>query len=443
MHRAGAIAALAASALLVAGSVPTAAEPWVTHLYGPQQAVGRSTTDEVPEASGVVPSMRRQNVYWTHNDSGAYRPRVYAFRLSPEDRRRGTVPYLGRVELLGARIMDWEDIAAGPDGFIYVLDGGDNPPCHRIDKRIYRFKEPALPDTDGPAALRLGCQWVPFEYPDPADSSRPAARSEDRYDAETLFVHPRTGDMYIVTKLRSNGRPVARLYKLPAGAADWSSRRPSVLRFVTDLSDHVSHMVTAGDVSSDGRRVLLRNYWAMYRFGPVPSGEPFETIFEQPPLRHPLPREAMQLLQGEGICWAHDGRDVVTVTESPRGSADDAFRVFIAPWRLANVRVERDDASSATVVWQTAEPAPSRVDYRTPDGQLLFEENPRLTTHPRVTLSGLEPATCYGYRVRAGALLWPLGGAWPEFCTASAPATVPETSAAGPYPPRPLSAAER
>ena len=122
--------------------MPSTAES--AHTWGSEEFAATSETDLVPESSGVIPSRLARDVYWTHNDSGSEHPRVWAFRLSPADRQRHVAHHLGYVELPGASNHDWEDIAAGPGGRIYVFDGGDNPPCKRTGKHIIRFVEPKI-----------------------------------------------------------------------------------------------------------------------------------------------------------------------------------------------------------------------------------------------------------------------------------------------------------
>ena len=321
--------------VLVLGWASTSAPAEPTNaVYGPEEFAARSETTLVPGCSGVIASRRNQDVYWTHNDSKNAQPRMWAFRLSAADRKKRVARHLGHVELPGASNVDWEDIAAGPGGTIYVFDGGDNPPCRRADKHIYRFAEPAV-DPDGPpVALTAKFDSIRFEYPDSANPARPAQSNDDRYDAECLLVHPVSGDMYVVTKRSNRNRPAARIYKLPAGGLAWNSDRVHVLELVADLSSAAMNMVTAGDVSGDGRRVVLRNYWSAFEYV-LPAGEPFEAIFRQKPQAVPLSSELVHILQGEGICYRLDGRELITTTESPQRSGDEKFRVFVVP-RLDN-----------------------------------------------------------------------------------------------------------
>ncbi len=291
----------------------------------------RAQTDQVPESSGVVAGRVNPDIYWTHNDSGDYAPRVYAFRLSAADRESGVAPDLGYVELKGARLKDWEDIAYGPDNKIHILDGGDNPPCKRDNKRIYRLTEPSIEPAGGPIALHVPCTSIRFEYPSAADASRPAKTPDERFDAECLLVHPESGDIYIVTKQSSNKMPIARVYKLAADGLDWNGTGIHVLRYVTDLSNTLGltanflSAVTGGDISSDGRRVVLRNYLGAYEFI-LPPGRPFDEMFQQKPRVISLLGEP----QGEGICYTLDGRNLITTSEVQR-LGEQAFRIYITP----------------------------------------------------------------------------------------------------------------
>ncbi|GMU23992.1 MAG: hypothetical protein AMXMBFR13_40690 [Phycisphaerae bacterium] len=292
--------------------------------YGAHAFVARSETREVKESSGVVASHFHADLFWTHNDSEPV-GRVYAFRLSPEDRRKGVAADVGYVELLGANNKDWEDIAAGPENTIYVFDGGDNPPCNRDEKRIYRFVEPKVEPAGKRIARQVRCDQIRFEFPDADDHQRGATRNADRYDAECLMVHPTSGDLYLVTKRDNENHPVARVYGFAGRSLRWNDPGVHVFQFVADVSSKVRTMVTGGDIHRDGRRLVVRDYLAAYEFS-LPPGEPFASIFKQQP-------RVIGLLgqpQGEAICYAADGSLIMTSESILRGPE---FPVFIVPAR--------------------------------------------------------------------------------------------------------------
>lgn len=310
----GALAGAGGLLLVLAAALPLrAAEN--TRTYGPHRQVALLDTANLQQSSGIIASRRNAHVFWTHNDSGSCGPRVWAVRLNESDAAAGVARDLGYVELTGATNVDWEDISAGPEDRIYILDGGDNPPCTRADKRIHRFVEPRI-DPAGPRlAMTLPFESVRFEYPSDY-SDRPARISAHRYDAECLFVHPASGDIYIVTKRDTHDVGTARVYKLPADRVSWNRPTVHVLQYVADLTEvlgvtaSVLSTVTGGDIDCDGRRVLIRRYGFAFEFT-LPAGRPFEAIFNQPPRSLPLPGEA----QGEAICYSRDDNGIFTTSE--------------------------------------------------------------------------------------------------------------------------------
>ncbi|WP_332911344.1 hypothetical protein [Algoriphagus boritolerans] len=94
---------------------------------------------------------------------------------------------VGKINLDEVKNRDWEDIAVGPGpggkSYIYVADIGDNAGNNKSG-RIYRFPEPSKiekKNTVKPEVLK-------FTYPNGA------------MDAESLFVDPISGDLFIVSK---------------------------------------------------------------------------------------------------------------------------------------------------------------------------------------------------------------------------------------------------
>lgn len=381
---------------------------WITHAYGPHALVGRLDTSDVPESSGLIASRLNPGLYWTHNDSGRYAPRVWAFRLNEADIAAGTPRARGYIHLINATLIDWEDISAGPGNTIYILDGGDNPPCHRTNKRIYRFTEPVIDPEGEPVAMNMRAESVRFDYPAGGNPAAPAEDDADRYDCEAMMVHPFTGDIYLVTKRDTDRQGVARVYRLTEADLIWNSPDIHVLEFVTDLTSRIRAnsffgQVTAGDIDAAGRRIVLRNYAPTAVEFVLPRGEPFQDIFAQTPKPISL-GPFMNEGQGEAIAYAADGGDLITTAE------DDPMPVFRTPWALANVRVRRLRRDEATIRWETAMPAASRVDYgRTPDYDRQVM-HPEAATEHVVTLSEVMPETLYYFRVTSDMLVYPPPG---------------------------------
>lgn len=191
------------------------------------RVTGRVADPTADELSGLVRSRSQPDLLWSHDDSGAG-PTLYGLRSD------GRVA--ARPSVSGAQAVDWEDIATGPaaDGspLLYVGDIGDNA-SRRPAIDVYRVPEPRVgaAATAPSARLRL-------RYPDGA------------HDAEALLVDPLRGDLVIVTKALSSARAYSASAGLPAGSQTTLRAGPAI-----GLS-----LVTAGDVSADGRVIVLRGY---------------------------------------------------------------------------------------------------------------------------------------------------------------------------------------
>lgn len=246
----------------------------------------------VAEASALAASWRTPDAYWTLNDSDND-PLLFAFDSG--GRALGTF----RVE--GARNTDWEALQVGPgrDGqpALYVGDVGDNL-GRRADVQLYRTPEPAL---DSNAARPASGALMPVErfsfvYPD------------GPRDAETLLVHPQSGEISIVSKSFS-GR--GRVYRVPQPLA---TDRRATLEFVADLDltslGLFAGAVTDGAFSPDGRRVVLRTYTVALEYDVPPEPSP-AAIWRQPPRVYPLDDPP----QGEGITYRRDSRALLTIGE--------------------------------------------------------------------------------------------------------------------------------
>jgi hypothetical protein len=247
----------------------------------------------ITEASGIVPSPRNAGCYYVHNDSGDL-PQVYL--IDRQGRTRLT------IRLKHATAVDYEDISLAPGAKagtfdVCVADIGDNR-AQRSSVTIYRFPDVEL-KADMPAAIDVDATAYRLRYADgPAD-------------AEAFCVHPRTGDGYIVTK-RIDGHSA--VYKL---AAPWHAQQETELKklLTLDLPPGwpLTRIITAADISPDGERLAVRCYvkgWE-WRLPPGTGDRDFDRIFKAEPSQLPLAAEP----QGEGLCYAPDGRAILTISE--------------------------------------------------------------------------------------------------------------------------------
>lgn len=250
----------------------------------------------ITESSGIVASRRNPGIFWTHNDSGDG-PLLYAF-----DRKGKS---MGRWRVSGAEAFDWEDIAAGPGpqagvSYIYIGDIGDNY-SRRDQITVYRVAEPVVNADDssakgGKPRATEQAEAIRLKYPD------------GKHDAETLMVHPATGDLYVITK---EFRSAAGVYKLKA---PFNTAGVNTLVRLGDISvpNLIGGLITGGDISPDGRRVVLCDYLSGYEIVlPDDAKDDFDKIWKQPMSKIELgPRK-----QGEGVCYSLDGNSILATSE--------------------------------------------------------------------------------------------------------------------------------
>lgn len=252
------------------------------------RVVGTLKDAGLVEASGVVRSTKRENVFWSQNDSGN-EAELFAYD--------STGASLGVARVNGARNRDWEAIATGPcleGSCIYVGDVGDNG-ARRDKVIIWRVIEPTPGDTVTSLATELR-----FSYPD------------GPRDVEAMWVSPDT-TVWLLTKrpmFRGDGtsRPV-QLYRLPA--AVWSDADAHVAILVDSLpiiplASNADSWVTDASLSppdSTGTRHLaVRTYEQLFVFSAdAVTGRPGA-------LEHRCSLAPLHQRGGEGVVWLADGQ---------------------------------------------------------------------------------------------------------------------------------------
>nr|WP_287938520.1 hypothetical protein [Algoriphagus sp.] len=246
------------------------------YLAGIPQAVINNPILE--EISGLAFSQKHPNLIYVHTDSGGEAAVYLLDSLGKE---------LGVIELEGVKNRDWEDIAVGPGPggkpYVFVAEIGDNAAIHS-EICIIRFPEPnsiTANSTVKPEVLRL-------TYPGGAR------------DAETLMVDPISGDLFIVSKRDDKNT----LYRVPQSAF---SKGKATLEKLHNL-DFTSSV--AGDISSDGSKILIKNYFTIY-YWERKTGESIPQALQRVPKRLPYVPEP----QGEAIGFNPSGNSFFTISE--------------------------------------------------------------------------------------------------------------------------------
>ena len=262
--------------------------------YDKPKVIGTIKNSDITESSGLAASKCQDNVLWTHNDSGDG-PFIFAVNAAGDT--------LGTWKVKSAENLDWEDIAAFKDTtgqcFLYIGEIGDNK-LKRAKQAVYRIKEPKISPSDADSTTKKPLETEPaeiarFEYPD------------DLQNAETLMVHPTTGDVYVVTKRVVGSAGVFRFHPV-FGTGDVAK-----VEKVADISVPAipNGVLTGGDISPDGRRVVICDYSEAYEFA-LPEGDAnFDDVWKQAP----EPIDLGKRKQGESVCYSRDGNTIIAGSE--------------------------------------------------------------------------------------------------------------------------------
>lgn len=222
----------------VAPAEPAAPEaPTPVQPESPAMTVtGRTLADpEINELSGLAASRLHPGVLFGINDSGGL-PVVYAI-----DESGGTA---ARLRLEGIEARDWEALAPGRDAdgrpTLWIGGIGDN----RGNQERVRLLQIYEPDALADQSVAFREYWITYQ--------------DGPHDAEALLVHPRTGEITVVTK--GSGEPGG-MYR-PRGPL--SSSGTTVLERVMDapatITDGAWELSPAGEP-----RLVLTDYWQLHR----------------------------------------------------------------------------------------------------------------------------------------------------------------------------------
>jgi len=262
--------------------------------YEKPKVVGKIESSEITESSGIAASRCNENVLWTHNDSG---DDAYIFALDEKGIKLGT------WKVANAKNIDWEGIATRKEKsgicFLYIGEIGNNKRT-RDEFTIYRVKEPTVSGENKSSSKKKPlttetAEAIKFSYPDM------------RHDAETLMIHPESGDFYILSKRLSGA---AGVYKLKA---NYSLEKTNTLEKIADFSVPAvpNGFLTGGDISPDGRRVIICDYFNAYEIVLPEKAKNFDEIWTQKPAIVELGEREI----GEAVGYAADGNSIFATSE--------------------------------------------------------------------------------------------------------------------------------
>jgi hypothetical protein len=260
--------------------------------FGKPTVLGKIASDDIIESSGIAVSKCQPNVFWTHNDSG---DGPFIFAIGPKGENLGT------WKVQSATNIDWEDIAEFKDAsgrcFIYIGEIGNNGKKHS-EQAVYRVGEPVIsPDTaksDTKSPLETdAADAVKFTYPDGS------------LNAETLMVHPTTGDIYVLTKRHDAPSSVYKI-KPEFGSTVIAEKIAEV-----KVPAVPNGLLTGGDISPDGKHVAICDYYAGYELTLPANDKDFDDIWKQTP----EPIDLGDRKQGEAIGYGSDANTLFATSE--------------------------------------------------------------------------------------------------------------------------------
>ncbi len=262
--------------------------------YDKPKVTGKIQSSEITESSGIAASKCQSDVLWTHNDSG---DDAFIFALNKQGEKLGT------WKVTDAKNIDWEDIAeiknAAGECFLYIGDIGNNTRS-RADFTVYRVKEPKVSAENKSSSKKNpieteSAEAIKFTYP------------ETRHDAETLMVHPNTGDIYILSKRLSGASAV---YKIKN---DFDLNKTNKLEKIADFSVPAipNGFLTGGDISPDGKRAIICDYFNAYELVLPETAKDFDAIWKEVPSVVELGARE----QGEAVGYSADGKSIFATSE--------------------------------------------------------------------------------------------------------------------------------
>lgn len=247
---------------------------------------------------------------------------------------------------------DWEDMSGGVyNGVNYLFIGsfGDNNET-RTDYRIIYFEEPAIDPVNLPEQT-VTPQYIKYVYPDGKS-----------HNNEALMYDNLTNDIYIITKVYYD---VCQVFRIPF-RLDYGDE-VQTLEYICDLGQQSDigygnyegkqlrykgfHLVTAADISPDGKYILIKNHnnivssycWVLYWVRQ--DGESVADAIQ----RQPQPIKAYNTTewQGEAICWLDD--DTFYTTSDADDGNPPIFK-FTRKWGEGIENVTAEQANKLVMI---------------------------------------------------------------------------------------------
>jgi hypothetical protein len=343
--------------------------------FNPGVVWGTNSFTQLNEASGLAASTRNPGVVWSHNDDGDdganNGARLFAFRTN------GTG--LARFNI-NVTLTDVEDMAIGPGPvagmqYLYVGDiGGGNSVRNEI--RVVRIPEPTISQfgSGNPPSIDFtGVQVFTLKYP-----------AGIFWDAETLFVDPLNGDVYVGTKINGG----TWIYRANLDNAIPGSTNAMELVLSVPFNE-----ASGGAISPDGSQIALRNENFAMTWLRCP-GETISNALARAGQSIPVIGEPTEP-NGEAIAFLPGGRGYITVSDNSEAPPLYYFSPTCAPTVITQQPQSTTNSVGANALF-TAEATGDNLSYQWRfNGGALFGETANV-----LFLTNIQPASAGPYTLR-------------------------------------------
>lgn len=217
-----------------------------------------TTIPAVQETSGLV---LINGQLWTHNDSGNTST---LYRINQQN---GSIEQELVVE--GVENMDWEDIATD-DTHLYIGDFGNNANGVRQDLAIYKIPLINFSNEIATSIPSDEVEIIHFSYPAQTEFSAENPNTTD-FDCEAMLIF--NEKIHLFTK--EWGREHSVHYTLPINAGTYEAQQVAIYP--------IEGLITAADISPDGKSVFLLGYDDVVNSSNPPRGRTFAWVFTEFP----------------------------------------------------------------------------------------------------------------------------------------------------------------
>lgn len=239
------------------------------------------------EISGIEISEGNPLIYMINDSRNA--PEVYGYDIS-----KGKLTQT--IRLKNATNIDWEDLATGPDGALYVGDFGNNA-SNREDLTIYH-----LPPPNALEKRRYEPEATVFQYED--QKKFPPKDKDQSFDAEAFIVL--NDHFYIFGRNRAkrfNGK--AKIYKVPIAIGTQTAKLIGSFETCNDEDDC---QLTAAAINHKNGDIVLLSYNKLWHLSGY-AGDDFNSgRIVKYNLGHTSQKESICFKDDQWVYIADEGR---------------------------------------------------------------------------------------------------------------------------------------